>query len=179
MILRTESIGDSPGIALGLAQDAAGDRRARRPVGHQLLEPHQKARGAGRDQALHGRSRSGQAGYSDFAIVQLTLESHTDETLYEFGRVLATIPEIQEAYLVSGDYDWRPTRPLVGYNGSITAISRAHGTTRSISARNTSRRVRFFSIAYSALAKLRWLMIGILRFAMTSGTHKLCPRHPY
>jgi len=45
-------------------------------------------------------------GYRDFVIVQLTLESHTDETLYEFGRVLATIPEVQEAYLVSGDYDY-------------------------------------------------------------------------
>jgi Lrp/AsnC family leucine-responsive transcriptional regulator len=45
-------------------------------------------------------------GYNDFVIVQLTLESHTDETLYDFGRVLATIPEIQEAYLVSGDYDY-------------------------------------------------------------------------
>ena len=45
-------------------------------------------------------------GYNDFVIVQLTLESHTDATLYEFGRVLATIPEIQEAYLVSGDYDY-------------------------------------------------------------------------
>jgi Lrp/AsnC family leucine-responsive transcriptional regulator len=45
-------------------------------------------------------------GYNDFVIVQLTLESHTDETLYEFGRVLAAIPEIQEAYLVSGDYDY-------------------------------------------------------------------------
>lgn len=45
-------------------------------------------------------------GYQDVVIVQLTLESHTDETLYEFGRVLATIPEIQEAYLVSGDYDY-------------------------------------------------------------------------
>lgn len=45
-------------------------------------------------------------GYHDFVIVQLTLESHTDETLYEFGRVLAAIPEVQEAYLVSGDYDY-------------------------------------------------------------------------
>lgn len=45
-------------------------------------------------------------GYHDSVIVQLTLESHNDETLYEFGRVLATIPEIQEAYLVSGDYDY-------------------------------------------------------------------------
>ena len=45
-------------------------------------------------------------GYRDSVIVQLTLESHTDETLYEFGRVLATIPEVLEAYLVSGDYDY-------------------------------------------------------------------------
>jgi len=45
-------------------------------------------------------------GYHDSVIVQVTLESHSDETLYEFGRVLATIPEIQEAYLVSGDYDY-------------------------------------------------------------------------
>jgi hypothetical protein len=41
---------------------------------------------------------------------------------------------------------------LVGYSGSITAIRRVHGTMRSISARNFSRRVRFFFIAYSALA---------------------------
>ena len=45
-------------------------------------------------------------GYHDSVIVQVTLESHNDETLYEFGRALATIPEIQEAYLVSGDYDY-------------------------------------------------------------------------
>jgi Lrp/AsnC family leucine-responsive transcriptional regulator len=48
----------------------------------------------------------GRLGYHDSVIVQVTLESHTDETLYDFGRVLATIPEIQEAYLVSGDYDY-------------------------------------------------------------------------
>ncbi|MCE9661017.1 MAG: Lrp/AsnC family transcriptional regulator [Burkholderiales bacterium] len=45
-------------------------------------------------------------GYGDSVIVQLNLESHNDETLYEFGRVLATIPEVLEAYLVSGDYDY-------------------------------------------------------------------------
>lgn len=45
-------------------------------------------------------------GYQDTVIVQLTLESHTEDTLYAFGQVLATIPEIQEAYLVSGDYDY-------------------------------------------------------------------------
>jgi Lrp/AsnC family leucine-responsive transcriptional regulator len=45
-------------------------------------------------------------GYRDSVIVQLTLESHTDETLYQFGRALSTIPEVLEAYLVSGDYDY-------------------------------------------------------------------------
>jgi Lrp/AsnC family leucine-responsive transcriptional regulator len=47
-----------------------------------------------------------QLGFRDSVIVQLTLESHTDETLFQFGRALATIPEVLEAYLVSGDYDY-------------------------------------------------------------------------
>ena len=45
-------------------------------------------------------------GYLDSVIVQVTLESHSDETLYEFGRTLSGIPEVVEAYLVSGDYDY-------------------------------------------------------------------------
>ena len=45
-------------------------------------------------------------GFRDSVIVQATLESHSDETLYEFGRTLAAIPEVVEAYLVSGDYDY-------------------------------------------------------------------------
>jgi hypothetical protein len=69
---------------------------------------------------------------------------------------------------------WRPTRPLVGYAGSITAINFAHGTTRFISARNFSRRVRFFFKANSALAKLRWLMVGVAAVFMTLGMHGAC-----
>ena len=45
-------------------------------------------------------------GWHDTVIVQLTLDSHTDEALYEFGQTLATIPEVMEAYLISGDYDY-------------------------------------------------------------------------
>ena len=45
-------------------------------------------------------------GWKDTVIVQLTLESHTDETLYDFGRILSEIPEVMDAYLVSGDYDY-------------------------------------------------------------------------
>jgi Lrp/AsnC family leucine-responsive transcriptional regulator len=45
-------------------------------------------------------------GLSDTVLVQLTLDSHTDNTLEKFGEVLATIPEVLEAYLVSGEYDY-------------------------------------------------------------------------
>jgi Lrp/AsnC family leucine-responsive transcriptional regulator len=45
-------------------------------------------------------------GFSESVIVQVTLESHNDETLDEFGKALEEIPEVLEAYLVSGDYDY-------------------------------------------------------------------------
>ena len=45
-------------------------------------------------------------GFGDSVIVQLTLESHNEETLKAFGDALALIPEVQEAYLVSGEYDY-------------------------------------------------------------------------
>ena len=45
-------------------------------------------------------------GYRESVIVQVTLDSHSDETLFEFGRQLEKIPEVLEASLVSGDYDY-------------------------------------------------------------------------
>ena len=48
----------------------------------------------------------GRIGYQDTVIVQVTLESHSEETLYEFGRALESIPEVLEALLISGDYDY-------------------------------------------------------------------------
>lgn len=45
-------------------------------------------------------------GYSDTVMVQVTLDSHSDNTLEKFGEVLAGIPEVIEAYLVSGEYDY-------------------------------------------------------------------------
>lgn len=45
-------------------------------------------------------------GLPDQLIVQLTLDSHTDDALAAFGRQLEAIPEVLEAYLVSGDYDY-------------------------------------------------------------------------
>jgi Lrp/AsnC family transcriptional regulator, leucine-responsive regulatory protein len=45
-------------------------------------------------------------GFRETVIVQVTLESHTDEMLEAFGKALAEIPEVLEAYLISGDYDY-------------------------------------------------------------------------
>jgi Lrp/AsnC family leucine-responsive transcriptional regulator len=38
--------------------------------------------------------------------LHVTLDNHSDEALFEFGRTLESIPEVLEAYLVSGDYDY-------------------------------------------------------------------------
>ena len=43
---------------------------------------------------------------SDTVLVQVTLDSHSDNTLEKFGETLAAIPEVIEAYLVSGEYDY-------------------------------------------------------------------------
>ena len=45
-------------------------------------------------------------GLPDTVIVQATLDSHSDAALIEFGEALAAIPEVIDAYLVSGDYDY-------------------------------------------------------------------------
>ncbi len=45
-------------------------------------------------------------GFHDTVMVQVTLDSHSDNTLEKFGEVLAAIPEVIEAYLVSGEYDY-------------------------------------------------------------------------
>ena len=45
-------------------------------------------------------------GLADTVLVMVTLDSHSDNTLEKFGEVLATIPEVVEAHLVSGEYDY-------------------------------------------------------------------------
>jgi hypothetical protein len=59
----------------------------------------------------------------------------------------------------------------LGYSGSITAISRDHGTMR-IPPRNFSRRVSFFFIVYSALAKLGWLIVVFVFVGARSSTQQ-------
>jgi Lrp/AsnC family transcriptional regulator, leucine-responsive regulatory protein len=45
-------------------------------------------------------------GLGETVVVQVTLDSHSDNTLEKFGETLASIPEVVEAYLVSGEYDY-------------------------------------------------------------------------
>lgn len=45
-------------------------------------------------------------GLADTVLVMVTLDSHSDNTLEKFGEVLASIPEVVEAHLVSGEYDY-------------------------------------------------------------------------
>lgn len=45
-------------------------------------------------------------GLSETVILHVTLESHSDEALFDFGQALEAIPEVMEAFLVSGDYDY-------------------------------------------------------------------------
>lgn len=45
-------------------------------------------------------------GFSETVIVQVTLDDHHEKTLEQFGKALEDIPEVLEAYLVSGDYDY-------------------------------------------------------------------------
>ena len=52
------------------------------------------------------RVNAAKVGLPDTVIVQVTLDSHSDEALFEFGRALEAIPEVLEAFLVSGDYDY-------------------------------------------------------------------------
>lgn len=45
-------------------------------------------------------------GFAETVLVQLTLNSHTDSMIHDFGKALEEIPEVLEAFLVSGDYDY-------------------------------------------------------------------------
>src|SRR5262249_50914971 len=45
-------------------------------------------------------------GLSNFVFVEITLEKHDDKALDRFGAAIARLPEVVEADLVTGDYDY-------------------------------------------------------------------------
>jgi Lrp/AsnC family leucine-responsive transcriptional regulator len=45
-------------------------------------------------------------GLPDTVIIEVTLERHDDEIFKHFGEALAKLPEVMEAYLLTGEYDY-------------------------------------------------------------------------
>ena len=45
-------------------------------------------------------------GLPETVIIEVTLDRHDEETLTRFGELLAGLPEVIEAYLTTGDYDY-------------------------------------------------------------------------
>lgn len=45
-------------------------------------------------------------GYPETVIIEVTLERHDEEALKRFGDILKELPEVIEAYLTTGEYDY-------------------------------------------------------------------------
>ncbi len=45
-------------------------------------------------------------GLNDIVFIEITLQQHDEVVLQQFGSELARIPEVLEAHLVTGDYDY-------------------------------------------------------------------------
>jgi len=45
-------------------------------------------------------------GYPDTVIIEVTPDRHDDDIFEKFGQALAKLPEVMEAYLLTGDYDY-------------------------------------------------------------------------
>jgi len=45
-------------------------------------------------------------GFPETVLVNVTLSSHSEDTLARFGEALAAVPEVMQADLVTGDYDY-------------------------------------------------------------------------
>ena len=73
-------------------------------------------------------------GLPDTVMIEVTLEHHDDDTLARFGNEITRLPEVVEAFLVTGEYDYRSRSPSpaprVTRNSCASACtsSRACGT---------------------------------------------------
>ena len=57
-------------------------------------------------QGYSARINPEKIGLTEMVVLHVTLDSHSDQALFEFGQALEAIPEVLEASLVSGDYDY-------------------------------------------------------------------------
>lgn len=56
-------------------------------------------------------------GYPDTVIIEVTLDRHDDTALAKFEAALAALPEVIEAYLTSGEYDYYIKVAVAGTEG--------------------------------------------------------------
>ena len=56
-------------------------------------------------------------GLPDTVLIEVTLERHDDEVLERFGRALTDLPEVLEAYLTTGEYDYFIKVAIAGTEG--------------------------------------------------------------
>ena len=56
-------------------------------------------------------------GLPDTVIIEVTLERHDDEVLERFGQALTDLPEVLEAYLTTGEYDYFIKVAIAGTEG--------------------------------------------------------------
>ena len=54
----------------------------------------------------HAELNADRLGFSDIAIVQIRLDKHGDQMLKNFDQALAEIPEVIDAYIVTGEFDY-------------------------------------------------------------------------
>jgi len=56
-------------------------------------------------------------GLPDTVIIEVTLDRHDDEAVDRFGQAIAQLPEVLEAYLVTGEYDYLIKVAVAGTEG--------------------------------------------------------------
>jgi Lrp/AsnC family leucine-responsive transcriptional regulator len=56
-------------------------------------------------------------GWPDTVMIEVTLERHDDDTFARFGAALAEMPEVMEAYLLTGEYDYLIKVAVAGTEG--------------------------------------------------------------
>ncbi|MBK4738804.1 Lrp/AsnC family transcriptional regulator [Noviherbaspirillum pedocola] len=56
-------------------------------------------------------------GLPETVIIEVTLERHDDEIFQRFGDALAELPEVMEAYLLTGEYDYLIKVAVSGTDG--------------------------------------------------------------
>lgn len=56
-------------------------------------------------------------GVPDTVMIEVTLDKHDDATFARFGEALAQMPEVLEAYLLTGEYDYLIKVAVAGTEG--------------------------------------------------------------